>query len=60
LPLLARSLAARDQILAAMVCYERARELGAGASELDAPTRKLATRLGDAWPEFQAWMNRAE
>jgi hypothetical protein len=60
LPLLARSLAARDQILAAMVCYERARELGTGASELDAPTRKLATRLGDAWPEFQAWMNRAE
>ncbi len=60
LPLLARSLAARNQILAAMVCFERARELGADASELDAPRQDLATRLGDAWPRFQAWVNGTE
>ena len=60
LPLLARSLAARDQMLAAMVCFDRANELGADASEVDAPRRALAARLGDAWPRFEAWMSGTE
>lgn len=60
LPLLARSLAARDQVLAAMVCFERARELGADASELDATRQELARGLGDAWPRFQAWVKGPE
>ena len=36
LPLLAQSLSAREQSLAAIVCNERARELGANAAELEA------------------------
>jgi len=60
LPLLAQSLTARDQTLAAMVCAERARELGADVAELDALGAKLTTRLGDAWTRFQAWMSDAE
>jgi len=60
LPLLAQSLTARDQTLAAMVCAERARELGADVAELDAIGAKLTTRLGDAWTRFQAWMSDAE
>jgi len=57
LPLLARSLAARDQNLAAIVCAERARELGADAREVKAVKAALDARLGDAWPRFQAWMS---
>ena len=60
LPLLARSLSARDQRLAAMVCTERARDRGADAAELDAVRAELETRLGDAWPRFQAWMSDSE
>jgi uncharacterized protein HemY len=60
LPLLARSLAARDQNLAAMVCADRARDLGADAAELEAVCAELETRLGEAWPLFQAWMSAAE
>lgn len=60
LPLLAQSLSARDQTLAAMVCNERARELGADAEDLNALAVKLEARLGAAWPRFQAWMRDLE
>jgi tetratricopeptide (TPR) repeat protein len=58
--LLAQSLGARDQVLAAMVCHERARELGADATELEAVAADLQARLGEAWPRFQAWMGAPE
>ncbi|MBW1759915.1 MAG: tetratricopeptide repeat protein [Deltaproteobacteria bacterium] len=60
LPLLARSLGARDQVLAAMVCSERARELGADVAESEAVVADLQARLGEAWPRFQAWMSAPE
>ncbi len=60
LPLLARSLAARDQILAAMVCAERARELGADAEDVESLREALQAQLGDAWPRFQAMMTGTE
>ena len=60
LPLLARSLAARDQTLAAMVCVERAQELGADAEDLKSLRDALQARLGDAWPRFQAMMTGTE
>lgn len=60
LPLLALSLSARDQALAAMVCNERARELGAEAEDLNTLTTELEARLGEAWPRFQAWMGDSE
>jgi tetratricopeptide (TPR) repeat protein len=55
MPLLAQSLASREQWLAAMVCAERARELGAADSSMDSVTTELEERLGEAWPRFQAW-----
>ncbi len=60
LPLLAQSLSARDQSIAAMVCNERARELGADADELKAVEALLEGRLGEAWPRFQAWLSDPE
>lgn len=60
LPLLAQSLSARDQTLAAMVCNERARELGADAEDLNALSTELEVRLGVTWPRFQAWMRDSE
>ena len=60
MPLLGRSLAARDQRLAAMVCLERARTLGsdeAGSAELKTA---LQERFGDTWARFQRWMSDAE
>jgi tetratricopeptide (TPR) repeat protein len=60
LPLLAQSLSAREQSLAAIVCNERARELGANAAELEALGAELQARLGEAWPRFQAWMSDPE
>jgi tetratricopeptide (TPR) repeat protein len=60
LPLLAQSLAARDQLLAAMVCTERASELGADADDVEALRKALEARLGDSWPRFQALMTGAE
>jgi tetratricopeptide (TPR) repeat protein len=60
LPLLARSLAARDQILAAMVCTERACELGADAEDVEGLRKALEARLGDSWPRFQAMMTGTE
>ncbi len=60
MPLLAQSLAAREQWLASMVCAERARELGAADRSLDSVTADLEERLGAAWPRFQAWMSDCE
>jgi len=60
LPLLAQSLAARDQSLAAMVCTERAAGLGADDAELDKVRAELDARLGDSWPRFQGWMSDTE
>ena len=62
MPLLAQSLAARDQALAAMVCLDRARELGARAegesgAELGPA---LEAQIGEAWSRFRAWMTEAE
>jgi len=58
MPLLAQSLAARDQTLAAMVCLSRARALGAVG--LGAIEPGLQARLGDAWSRFEAWMTDSE
>jgi tetratricopeptide (TPR) repeat protein len=60
LPLLATSLAARDQNLAAMVCLQRARSAGAGDAELGALAADLKGRLGDAWERFEAWVRAPE
>lgn len=60
LPLLARSLTAREQALAAMVCVERARELGADSAGLEASAAELEARLGVAWSRFRAWLNAPE
>ncbi len=56
LPLLAQSLAARDQNLAAMVCIDRARAAGADAAVLGAADGELRANFGDAWPRFEKWM----
>jgi tetratricopeptide (TPR) repeat protein len=58
LPLLVQSFAARDQILAALVCAEQARE--AGAERVDASSEGLAARIGDPWPRFRDWMSSPE
>lgn len=60
MPLLAQSLAARDQALAAVVCLDRARELGADAEVVGALGPDLQARFGDAWSRFEAWMSDAE
>lgn len=60
LPLLARSLSARDQQLAAMVCIDRARNAGAEVAELAELKSTLEAGLGEAWPSFRAWMSAAE
>jgi tetratricopeptide (TPR) repeat protein len=60
MPLLAKSLAARDQALAAMVCLARARALGADEDVAEEIGPGLAARFGDAWPRFEAWMKDAK
>ncbi|MFZ1865681.1 MAG: hypothetical protein WAU39_15765 [Polyangiales bacterium] len=60
LPLLAESLAARDQTLAAMVCLEQARRAGAEESALHALAADLQSRLGEAWERFEAWLTAPE
>lgn len=60
LPLLSRALLSRNQLLAAMVCAERARALGADDDSLEEAREELLPRLGDAWPRFQAWISEAE
>lgn len=56
LPLLAQSLVARDQNLAAKVCIDRARAAGADSTLLRAADEALRARFGQAWPRFEAWV----
>lgn len=58
--LLAQSLAAREQGLAAIVCLERARELGANTDDQEGLEASLQARFGDAWPRFRRWVDDAE
>ncbi len=60
MPLLAKSLAARDQALAAMVCLSRARELGADGDIAGAIGPGLQARFGDTWSRFEAWIADSE
>jgi tetratricopeptide (TPR) repeat protein len=60
MPLLAVSLEARDQGLAAMVCLERARRLGAHHDAIEEVAAKLEIRLGEAWSAFAAWIRDTE
>ncbi len=60
MPLLASSLEARDQGLAAMICLERADELGASDTETEVLRAKLEERLGESWQSFVRWMSDAE
>lgn len=60
LPLLVRSLAARDQSLASMVCAKRARDAGVDLTGLEGSIAELEARLGDAWLRFEAWIRDAE
>lgn len=63
MPLLARSLAAREQTLAAMVCVERARALGStgeSTGSVDELERHLEQALGESWTRFAAFMSDAE
>jgi tetratricopeptide (TPR) repeat protein len=59
LPLLAESLAARDQWLAAMACLAKAgpRASGGSASDLE---QRLRDRLGAPWARFEQWLGEAE
>lgn len=60
LPLLAKSLAARDQRLAAMVCLERARAQGADDSAFGALASALDEALGEPWARFQGWLEAGQ
>ena len=60
MPLLAESLAARDQNLAAMVCLRRSEELGADAAPSAELSDTLRDRLGEPWAGFEQWMREAE
>lgn len=60
LPLLARSLAARDQGLAAMVCFERARELGSMDERAAEVESELRAGFGEAWGKLEALKGDAE
>lgn len=60
LPLLARSLAARQQSLAALVCLERASRSGADDPALADLMGDLPGPLRDAWMRFRAWLAAAE
>jgi tetratricopeptide (TPR) repeat protein len=60
MPLLVTSLAARDQGLAAMVCLERALELGSEGAATEELGAELRAQLGEAWARFQRWMSDGE
>jgi tetratricopeptide (TPR) repeat protein len=60
LPLLVESFVAREQLLAALVCAERARELGADAKRVGAASAGIERRIGDPWPRFLTWMSSPE
>ncbi|MEM7135418.1 MAG: hypothetical protein AAF500_02510 [Myxococcota bacterium] len=53
LPLLAHSLAARDQNIAAMVCLDRAVKAGGDDPILDETGALLRSRIGDAWARLE-------
>ena len=57
LPLLAESLAARDQGLAAMVCFARARALGSGNGAAVGPEAELRARFSEDWTRYEAWIS---
>ncbi|MGB5810697.1 MAG: tetratricopeptide repeat protein [Polyangiales bacterium] len=54
LPLLAEALEARDQTLAAMVCVNRALEVGSEGVELEEAAARLRARLGEPWVCFSS------
>jgi Flp pilus assembly protein TadD len=60
MPLLAKSLAAREQSLAAIVCLDRAVDLGAEPEDVGELRPALEARMGDAWSRFRAWMTESE
>lgn len=60
LPLLATSLEAREQNLAAMVCVDRALAAGADETTLEETAERLRARLGERWTRFSAHMGSAE
>jgi tetratricopeptide (TPR) repeat protein len=60
LPLLAQSLCARDQSVAAMVCVERARRAGADHSDLQNVEKELRGRLGKTWSSLEAWLDKTD
>lgn len=60
MPLLARSLAARDQALAAMICVERAHSLGSSEDAVDELQGSLEEELGEPWTRYAAFMTDAE
>ena len=57
-PILAESLAARGQALAAKVCLEQAKALGADQSLVTPLEVELDVHLADAWRAFSAWLQR--
>ena len=59
LPLLMSSFLARDQVLAAIVCLDRAKQAGAHAESLLSVEQELRSRLGEPWSRFEALLERA-
>jgi hypothetical protein len=55
-PMLAEALEARDQSLAAMVCLEQAKSLGAAPSQTAPLDDKLTPRLNPEWTHLQTWL----
>ena len=56
-PLLAESLEARDQGLAAKVCLEQAKALGADEEVTTGLDERLATRFGDEWSKLASHLD---
>ena len=59
LPLLMKSFLARDQVLAAIVCLDRAKQAGAHAESLLPAEQELRSRLGEPWSRLEALLKRA-
>jgi hypothetical protein len=55
-PMLAESLHAREQTLAAMVCLEEAKSLGADESITSPLEAKLTAHLADTWQALTIWL----
>ena len=60
LPLLAKSYLARGRHLPAVVCAERARQLGADAEAMEAIEARAAEALGEPWARFRGEVPLAE